>query len=175
MENTKEEIKQAINEEAIKNPGDEPLEILSTSKEYPERELSNFMPYPFTLDGIYCGGMEGFLQSLKFFSKKRAAEVAALSGKAAKKAGESKLFWKITGHIRWCGRRIRRESEEFSRLIHRAYDEMYKQNPAFREALEASGERELSHKIGKNDKRKTILTIDEFLFELYRLRDKGKK
>ena len=33
---------------------------------YPESALSNFVPHPFTIDGIECNSMEGFLQSLKF-------------------------------------------------------------------------------------------------------------
>lgn len=33
---------------------------------YPSAALSNFAPHPFTIDGIQCNSMEGFLQSLKF-------------------------------------------------------------------------------------------------------------
>lgn len=33
---------------------------------YPSANLSNFSPHVFTVDGIECNSMEGFLQSLKF-------------------------------------------------------------------------------------------------------------
>ena len=33
---------------------------------YPSANLSNFHPHAFTIDGITCASMEGFLQSLKF-------------------------------------------------------------------------------------------------------------
>jgi predicted NAD-dependent protein-ADP-ribosyltransferase YbiA (DUF1768 family) len=35
---------------------------------YPGASLSNFAPHPFTIDGVECASMEGFLQSLKFES-----------------------------------------------------------------------------------------------------------
>lgn len=33
---------------------------------YPSANLSNFHPHAFTIDGIACASMKGFLQSLKF-------------------------------------------------------------------------------------------------------------
>ena len=33
---------------------------------YPAANLSNFHPHQFTIDGVECASMEGFLQSLKF-------------------------------------------------------------------------------------------------------------
>ena len=52
--------------------------------DYPANVLSNFYPNEFVIDGVRCGGMEGFLQSLKFRRKGRQEAVAALSGKEAK-------------------------------------------------------------------------------------------
>ena len=52
--------------------------------DYPADVLSNFYPNEFVIDGVRCGGMEGFLQSLKFKSRKKQDAVAALSGKDAK-------------------------------------------------------------------------------------------
>lgn len=34
--------------------------------EYPLNKLSNFAPNEFEMDGVKCGSMEGFLQSLKY-------------------------------------------------------------------------------------------------------------
>ena len=150
---------------------EEIIDIISSGEKYPEAELSNFYPYPFTIDGIKCGGMEGFLQSLKFFSKKKQIHVCALSGKKAKRVGEKKRLWKLLGRVHWQGRFIKRDSKEFDHLISLAYNEMYKQNEDFRRALEASRGKTLVHSIGSHNKRKTILTEEEFISRLEWLRD----
>lgn len=148
------------------------VEILSSSENYPEGELSNFSNFPFCIDGVRCGGMEGFLQSLKFISKRRQREVAALFGKAAKHKGENKLLWKLTGIVFWQGKPYRRSGAAFTSLIGRAYDELFSSSPEFREALGATERKPLSHSIGKSKKRQTILTESEFISNLLRLREK---
>ena len=147
------------------------IDIISTGENYPEAELSNFFPYPFVIDGVSCGGMEGFLQSLKFFSKRKQRHVCSLSGKAAKKAGERKRLWRLLGRVYWQGKFIKRESKEFDHLISLAYNEMYKQNEDFQRALEASRGKTLVHSIGSHNKRKTILTEEEFICRLEWLRE----
>lgn len=148
------------------------IEIISDSPSYPDCALSNFSNFAFVLDGVACGGMEGFLQSLKFLSNKKRREIAALYGKAAKKAGEGKRLWKILGVVFWNGKIYSRFGKAYSRLVERAYDAAFSSNEEFRRALSASEKRPLSHKIGKTKKRETILTENEFIFNLYRLRGK---
>lgn len=142
--------------------------------EYPADVLSNFYPNSFEIDGVFCAAMEGFLQSLKYRSAAKQRSVCALSGKEAKKAGRRKFLWKLTGKVFWQGRKIRRDSEEFEFLIERAYDELYK-NQFFREALKHSVGKTLLHSIGKTDKRATILTTEEFIGNLDRLRSVMEK
>ena len=48
---------------------------------YPSANLSNFHPHAFTIDGIACASMEGFLQSLKFENPDMQAQVCTLVGK----------------------------------------------------------------------------------------------
>ncbi len=86
-----------------------------------EKELSNFTPHAFVIDGVECASMEGFLQSLKYRSVKKQKKVCALIGFAAKKAGARKFWWKVTGVVHWQGRRIKRNGKQFDRLIERAY------------------------------------------------------
>lgn len=50
---------------------------------YPSAALSNFAPHAFTIDGIKCASMEGFLQSLKFENPEMQRQVCTLVGKAA--------------------------------------------------------------------------------------------
>ena len=138
--------------------------------DYPANVLSNFYPNEFIINGVRCGGMEGFLQSLKFRQRGRQEAVAALSGKEAKARGGRKFLWKLTGNVYWQGKRIKRRSEEFLALVTRAYKEMARQSETFREALAASGDATLTHSIGKHDKRRTVLTEEEFIYCLESLR-----
>ena len=55
---------------------------------WPSAALSNFAPHPFTIDGVECASMEGFLQSLKYKEPDMQIEVCKLVGKAAKFKGK---------------------------------------------------------------------------------------
>lgn len=138
--------------------------------EYPADCLSNFYPHAFVIDGVFCASMEGFLQSLKYKSRKRQRAVCALVGKAAKKKGKHKFFWRVSGNLYWNGVRVKRQSTAFSELLMRAYLEMYLQCPAFRAALAASEGKELTHSIGGSDPKRTVLTEKEFIACLVLLR-----
>lgn len=136
---------------------------------YPADVLSNFSPNEFVVDGIECASMEGFLQSLKYRSVTKQKKVCGLAGKAAKEAGAKKFWWKITGNLYWQGRRYKRSGDEFAALLSRAYHELLK-NEAFYTALTSTKGKILTHSIGKHDKRKTVLTEEEFIDILNELR-----
>ena len=138
---------------------------------YPSGALSNFAEYRFTIDGISCAGMEGFLQSLKYFSRKKQKEVCSLFGRTAKKAGQDKKLWKRIGLVHWNGKLYRRQGQAFAALIERAYREMYAQCPDFRQALADSRGITLAHTVGSHDKKQTILTEEEFIYQLNQLRE----
>ncbi len=138
--------------------------------DYPANILSNFSPNNFIMDGVECACMEGFLQSLKYRSIKKQIKICGLVGKEAKKAGKKKFFWRFSGNLYWQGKRYKRISKEFDELLLRAYKEMLK-NEAFYNALKSSKNCLLKHSIGKHDKRKTILTEEEFINYLYLLRN----
>ena len=135
-------------------------------------ELSNFTEHHFTLDGVECASMEGFLQSLKYLCPKKQREICKLTGKVAKEAGDGKKLWKLMHTAFWQGKCYDRLSPEFRELIFRAYSAMYEKNASFREALAASRGAKLCHSIGEPNPKKTILTEREFLCMLYRLRRK---
>lgn len=138
--------------------------------EYPSWALSNFAEHRFTMDGVPCGSMEGFLQSLKYREPARQAQVCALVGKDAKRAGEKKRLWRLTKKVWWRGNAYGLFSDELQRLIDRAYRQMYEQCPSFRQALADAGDRELVHTMGKKDMRTTILTEYQFTRRLEALR-----
>lgn len=146
------------------------LEIHSKG-EYPANILSNFGGNNFVFDGVECASMEGFLQSLKYRSAKKQAEVCALVGKEAKAAGSKKFLWKLTGNLYWKGKRYKRKSREFDELRRGAYEAIFG-NAAFREALKSAKGKILRHSIGKHNKRITVLTEEEFIGYLEELRER---
>ena len=139
--------------------------------EYPANVLSNFSPNNFVLDGIQCASMEGFLQSLKFWSKKKQLSICRLSGKEAKCSADVfvNIRWKLFQSLQWQGKRYKRNSTEYTLLITRAFDAL-STNTAFCQALIATNDEKLQHSIGKHNKKDTILTEEEFIAQLYRLR-----
>ena len=66
---------------------------------YPSANLSNFSPHVFTVDGIECNSMEGFLQSLKFQDPEMQKHVCTLVGKKAKFKGKKKKMVENTDLI----------------------------------------------------------------------------
>lgn len=138
---------------------------------YPASSLSNFSPHGFTLDGVVCNSMEGFLQGLKFSNPEMQEYVCTLVGKSAKFKGKRKK-WYRDQVLYWRGVPIPRSSREYQELLDRAYTALY-QNASFRKALEATGKATLTHSIGKNKITETVLTAQEFCSRLMRLRDNG--
>ena len=135
---------------------------------YPESALSNFAPHPFVMDGIECNSMEGFLQSLKFENPDMQKEVCKLVGKSAKFKGKKKKWWR-TQTLYWQGEAYKRDSDEYQKLLTRAYDSL-SGNTGFQKALLATGKSVLTHSIGKDRMYETVLTKKEFISQLYRLR-----
>ena len=140
---------------------------------YPQASLSNFSPHPFTIDGVQCNSMEGFLQSLKYKNIEMQKYVCTLVGKAAKFKGKKKKWWKDQT-LYWNGKEIDRHSKEYQDLLDRAFNELSK-NTSFRKALLATKNATLIHAIGKTDPSKTILTQKEFCSRLTKIRTKLQK
>ena len=149
----------------------EKLDIYSKG-EYPADALSNFYAHAFCFDGVACGSMEGFLQSLKYKDPQKQREICACAGKEAKAYGEGRIWWKLAGRVWWQGKPHRRTSKAFTALLMRAYEALFAQNADFRAALAASIGKELCHSIGGRCKRRTILTEKEFVWCLDTLREK---
>lgn len=137
---------------------------------YPANALSNFAPHPFTIDGVECASMEGFLQSLKFKDPEIQKYVCTLVGKQAKYKGKNKKWWK-TQTLYWQGEEIGRHSKEYQELLDRAYS-CLSINERFSTALLRTKNAVLTHSIGKNDPTHTILTEQEFCSRLMKIREK---
>lgn len=140
---------------------------------YPSAALSNFSPHSFTIDGIECASMEGFLQSLKFSNPDMQKEVCKLVGKAAKFKGKKKK-WYRTQTLYWQGKEFARDSDEYQELLDRAFEALGT-NKKFQKALLATGNATLTHSIGKKKTNETVLTVQEFVSRLYKIRTKLKE
>lgn len=148
------------------------MNIISNGK-YPANKLSNFAGHRFTVDGVECYSMEGFLQSLKFSNPAMQEEVCKLVGLAAKRKGQGKN-WQRTQTLYWQGVKIDRKSEIYQNLLDRAYEAMASQSNGFRKALLASGDAVFTHSIGRNKKSDTVLTTQEFCSRLMALKARMK-
>jgi len=142
---------------------------IGSGKGYPSSSLSNFAPHPFVIDEVECNSMEGFLQSLKFKEMEMQKHVCTLVGKKAKFKGKKKKWWKEQT-LYWKGEAIPRKSIDYSLLIDKAYNELFK-NTKFKKALLSTKGQPLKHSIGKSDKSKTVLTENEFVRILTKMRD----
>lgn len=137
---------------------------------FPSSALSNFAPHPFVFDGVECNSMEGLLQSFKFSDPEMQKEVCKLVGKQAKFKGKNKNWFK-TQTLYWQGKEFKRDSDEYQRLLDRAYDAL-STNEGFKRALLATGNAILTHTIGKTKQSETVLTRAEFCSRLMTIRER---
>ena len=160
------------------NPETKTLDIRSNGL-YPSNVLSNMCSNGFRFDGIVCGSMEGFLQSLKRKELDKQRQICSMKGGNARKM--SVTSWQTDQIVWWKGQAIDRQSEEYQRLIRRAYQAMFEQSERFRAALMQTRGITLVHTSGEPSPYKTILTPSEFcgiltdLRDSYDLRDKTKE
>lgn len=138
-------------------------------------ELSNFTSNSFEFDGTHIESMEGFLQGLKFKNLKKQHKLFSLSEHKAKKAGQRNFYWNYCSKLYYNGKKIDRFSNEYIQLITKAYNAMAEQNPLFIDKLLSTGDAKLTHLTGKCSKHNTVLTQEEYISQMYRLREKYKR
>ena len=148
------------------------VDIWSKS-DYPADVLSNLCSNGFRFDGMVCGSMEGFLQSLKQKDKDKQRQICSMKGKNAKKM--TSAGWQTEQIVWWKGVAIDRQSEEYGQLVRRAYQAMFEQNESFCISLMATRGQILFHSRGESNPFKTILTEDELCTILTEMRDNYDK
>jgi len=139
---------------------------------YPAENLSNFTAHEFTIDGVPCASMEGFLQGIKFRDPEKQKRICAKVGIKAKGKGK-KSKWYLDQLLHWQGKEIDRHGPEYQKLLDKAFNELNK-NKEFQKALEDTGNKKLDHSIGKTDPNRTVLTKNEFISRLNNLRKKNE-
>lgn len=150
------------------NPETNTLDIRSNGL-YPSNVLSNLCSNGFRYDGMVCGSMEGFLQSLKQRDLGKQRQICSMKGGNARK--RSVTSWQTDQIVWWKGQPINRQSDEYQMLIRQAYKAMFDQSERFRSALMSTRGIYLSHTTGENNAFKTILTPNELCGILTELRD----
>lgn len=146
---------------------------IRSGKAYPASSLSNFARHQFELDDVVCASMEGFLQGLKFKSVDMQEHVCTLSGIAAKRKG-AKKNWQRTQTLHWKGVPIKRDSIKYQELLDRAYIALFTQSDDAKKALLSTNNATLTHSIGRNNPKETVLTEREFVSRLHSNRNHWK-
>lgn len=150
------------------NPKNNTLDVRSNGL-YPSNVLSNLCSNGFRFDGMICGSMEGFLQSLKQKDPDRQRQICSMKGGNARK--HSVTSWQTDQTVWWKGRAINRQSQEYAVLVRDAYQAMFDQSERFRTALMQTRGIKLVHSSGHDNPFKTILTPTEFCSILEDMRD----
>ncbi len=137
-------------------------------------ELSDFIPRSFVFRGLPAESMEGLVQSLKFSDPEQQKQVMKLVGKAAKFKGKKKK-WFLTQTLFWQGEPIKRDSDTFQKLLDEAFEALFTQNEDAQRVLLATGDAVLTHTLGKTDPTRTVLTEEELVSRLMKLRERLRK
>lgn len=140
---------------------------------YPSNVLSNLCSNGFRFEGMVCGSMEGFLQSLKQQDRDKQRQICSMKGGNARK--RSVTSWQTDQIVWWKGLAYDRQSDDYQKLIRRAYQAMFDQSERFRAALMQTRGITLIHSSGEENPYKTILTEQEFCTILTEIRDNYDK
>lgn len=154
------------------DPDSNTLDIRSNGI-YPSNVLSNLCSNGFRFEGVVCGSMEGFLQSLKQKDRDKQLRICSMKGGNARK--HSVTSWQTDQIVWWKEQAYDRQSEEYQKLLRRAYQAMFDQSERFRAALMSTRGITLIHSSGEENPYKTILTEQEFCQILTDMRDNYDK
>lgn len=147
------------------------LDINSRSANQLERNLSNLALNSFTFDGYECSSLEGPLQALKTSHMETQVRICAMdpatTHRIYKKTFDAQ--WKPSQNLYWQGVVFSRSSVTHHEFITRLFDSAFEQSESFRNSLEEALGYDLQHSIGKYSQQLTVLTVQEFLGQLYRL------
>ncbi len=147
---------------------------ISYESEGVAKTLSNLYPYDFHVSCTQCSSIEGFLRSLTIQDTRVQREVCKLSGINAYRIKKALPDWRGDQTLFWGENSFKRETSEYFDCISAAYTKLFEKNGLFRYFLLSTGDNILIHSRGKSNPKDTILTDNEFIFQLYRLRNLAK-
>lgn len=136
------------------------------------KSLSNLYPYTFMMDGYSILSMEGLLQSIKVKDLIEKKKIWEMYGVKCWKYGQQFNNWKETQILYDNnGYQMKRQSDYYDFFIQRAFDSWF-ENEDFQKRLKESLKYKITHSMGKTDKTDSILTKDEYISNMERLRNK---
>lgn len=136
---------------------------------HPEDILSNLCGNDFCYDGVQCGCMESFLQSLKYNDVNVQTRICLEKADYVKKYDAPD--WQQDQILWWKGQPLDRHSTQYTEFIYSAYESMYLWCGRFRDALMKTVGKQLLFDSGKFNPKETVLTDSEFCSVLTKLRD----
>lgn len=151
------------------------IDINSNSLNPIAARLSNFTLRTFDFDGVQCVSIESVLQAFKFDDNHELqCQICLMSPKVAKEMGAQFPDWKQEKKLFWNGNYYNRLNNEYQELITNLYDTVCDQDPTFTDDLFALRREKICHSIGLSDPLNTVLTENEFIDQLNRLRMTAK-
>ncbi len=140
---------------------------------HPEDILSRLCNNDFCFDGVQCGCMESFLQSLRFDNEEVQRKFCVMSAFDLLNRLEwhDDSDWQEIRTLWWKGKPFQRDSHRFRNLVYRAYSEMFRWSDRFRSVLMSTQGKKLVFDSGKSSPLSCILTDKEFIKILTRLRN----
>lgn len=139
---------------------------------HPEDILSRLCNNDFCYDGIQCGCMEAFLQSLRYQNPEIQRQVCVMSASELGYRLEEypTIDWRENQTLWWKGKPIKRDSRKYRRLIYEAHADMFRWSYRFRSVLMQTAEKKLTFDSGNHNPWECLLTDKEFCKILTRLR-----
>ncbi|MDQ7814475.1 MAG: hypothetical protein RDU25_01555 [Patescibacteria group bacterium] len=147
------------------------INVDSRSADIRERELSNLMKRPFVLDGVRLASVEGLIQGIKYPEGHPVREKAfASAGVTAKRLGYELTRGGAGTWVWWQGEKIPYGSAHHHRVIARAIEASFRQNPWANVLLRSTRGLKLTHNVGEPSE-DSSLPADIFCGILEDLRD----
>ena len=126
----------------------EPINVHSENPDPRIAVIANLAPTPLTLDDVRYACVEAFWQSLRFPPEER-PRIAAMDGPTAKRASYEQPYGT---HVHYAGEAIPVGTFAHWQLMRRACIAKFEQNDEARNALLATGERPLVHRVRRDSK-----------------------
>ncbi len=127
----------------------EPINVTSRHPDEQIKRIGNFAETPFELDGRRYASVESFWQSLKFEDKAERREIAGLRAPVARSRGETQGYGAT---LTYEGQVIAVGTHTHWELMRRACEAKFSQNEDAREALLATRDRPLIHKLRRDSR-----------------------
>lgn len=127
----------------------EPINVTSRHPDESIRTIANFADTPFVLDDIYYQSVESFWQSLKATAPEQRRRIATMPGAKAK---SDKSIPKYGTTIQYAEATIIVGTWDHWQLMKRACTAKFQQNTVARDALVATENRPLVHKVRRDSK-----------------------